>query len=130
MDKTNYKVLVIEDEEVLLSAISKKLTQSGFRVVTCDSAVKALDYLKDLEELPNIIWLDYYLEDMNGLEFMDKLNENPLWKKIPVVVVSNSASPNKVQAIIDKGARNYLLKSDYKLSEISDILLGYLKDSK
>ena len=126
MEKKGYLVMVIEDEEVLLEAISQKLTKYGFRTVTCISATQALNYLKDLQSLPDIIWLDYYLEDMNGAEFIDKVNENPNWKKIPVVVVSNSASPQKVQNMLAKGAKKYLIKADYKLKDIVEILLGYL----
>src|SRR3989344_7708780 len=118
MGVTGISVMVIEDEEILLQAIAKKLVKSGFETITCTGATQALDYLKELDKnIPDIIWLDYYLEDMNGLEFMDKLNENPEWKKIPVVVVSNSASPQKVDAMIKRGASKYLLKADYKLKD-------------
>ena len=52
------KVMVIEDEEMLLRAISKKLTKSGFETVTCTNAKQALDYLGSFDENPDAIWLD------------------------------------------------------------------------
>ena len=114
--------LVIEDEALLLQAIGKKLDLSGFEVVSCTGGQQGLDYLKDLVSLPDAIWLDYYLKDMNGLDFMKKIKENEKWSKIPVVVVSNSASDKKVHSMLALGVKKYLLKADYRLDEIIDIL--------
>lgn len=127
MENKSRFVMIIEDEEVLLEAISQKLIRSHFRTITCRSATQALEYLRNIKELPDIIWLDYYLEDMNGLEFMEELNANKIWKEIPVIVVSNSASPQKVEGMLLKGAKRYLLKADYKLKDIIEIIKEYLK---
>ncbi len=111
-------ILVIEDEELLLNAIGKKLTLSGLSPISCTSGAQALDYLKNLEKLPDAIWLDYYLKDMNGLEFMKQIKDNPRYAQIPVVVVSNSANPQKVHNMLALGAKKYLLKAEHRLDDI------------
>ncbi|OGM23400.1 hypothetical protein A2865_04410 [Candidatus Woesebacteria bacterium RIFCSPHIGHO2_01_FULL_39_17] len=121
MEKT-IKVMVIEDEELLLQAISKKLTSKGFEPITCTSAKQALDYLANITEYPDVIWLDYYLEDMNGLEFMRELRKKEAWTKIPVVVVSNSASDEKKASMLELGVKEYILKAQYRLEDIIQIL--------
>ena len=93
-------ILVLEDEDLLLQAISKKLKLSGYGVVSCTQGKQALDYLASIEKKPDAIWLDYYLGDMNGLEFMKFVKDNPLWKDIPVMIVSNSAGEEKVHLIL------------------------------
>jgi CheY-like chemotaxis protein len=118
MSKTNPKVMVVEDENLLLQAISKKLTISGLETVSCLSAEQALDYLKNFPELPDAIWLDYHLKDMDGLMFMKKLKDSDKWGKIPVFVVSNSASPDKVNSMLALGAKKYMLKAEHRLDEI------------
>jgi two-component system chemotaxis response regulator CheY len=118
MSKTNPKIMIVEDEGLLLQAVSKKMTVSGIESVSCLSAEQALDYLKNMPELPDAIWLDYHLKDMDGLAFMGKLKENPLWTKIPVFVVSNSASPEKVNGMLALGAIKYILKAEHRLDEI------------
>lgn len=123
-------IMVVEDESLLLQAIGKKLQREGYEVLMCTHAVQAIDYLKSLEDLPDLIWLDYYLTDMNGLEFMDLINQNDKWKKIPVIVVSNSASEQKVQALIKKGIKRHILKADYRLDEIVKIIESYVKKSQ
>lgn len=122
MSKQNPKVMVVEDEELLLKAISKKLELNGIGVLSFSGGQQALDYLNTSEELPDAIWLDYYLKDINGLEFMHRIKENPKWANIPVIVVSNSASAEKVDNMLALGAAKYLLKAQYRLDQIIDII--------
>jgi CheY-like chemotaxis protein len=115
-------VMVVEDEELLLQVITKKLKLSNLDVLSCASGQQALDYLQNLDRLPDAIWLDYYLKDMNGLDFMEVIKGNKLWGTIPVVVVSNSASAQKVHTMLALGAKKYILKADYRLDEIINML--------
>ena len=110
--------MVVEDEIMLLEAITKKLKLNEINVLSCSSGKQAFDYLSTLPELPDVIWLDYYLKDTNGLSFMQELKKNPSWAKIPVVIVSNSASPEKVQTLLALGAKDYILKAEHKLDEV------------
>ena len=118
MSQQNPKIMVVEDESLLLQAISKKMTLSGIECVSCSSGEQALDYLASLPELPDAIWLDYHLKGMDGLVFVRTVKANPLWAKIAVFVVSNSASPDKVNAMLGLGAKKYLLKAEHRLDEI------------
>lgn len=117
-----FSVMVVEDEVLLLQAITKKLKINEIDVISCSSGNQALDYLNSMDELPSIIWLDYYLKDMNGLDFMHKVRSNTKWKKIPVVVVSNSASPDKVDSMLALGAQKYVLKAEHRLDEVIAII--------
>lgn len=116
------KVMVVEDEELLLQAISKKLTSQNIDVITSTSAKQAIDYLNNMKAPPDAIWLDYYLPDMNGIEFMREIKKNPAWSKIPVIVVSNSASDEKKKSMIALGVEKYILKAEHRLEEIIEII--------
>ena len=128
MDNQKHTVMVVEDEELLLQAITKKLKFVGIDVVSCLSGKQAIDYLNNLPTLPDAIWLDYYLKDMNGLEFMQTIKKNPNWQKIPVLVVSNSASTDKVNHMLALGVSKYLLKAEYRLDQIIDIVKQLMKE--
>ena len=117
MEKT-YSVMVVEDEALLLQAITKKLKASGFEVVSCYTGDQAFDYLQEMDNLPDAIWLDYYLGNMDGLEFMDKIKTEEKWMKIPVIVVSNSTNQKNVHNMLNLGAKKYLLKANYRLEQI------------
>lgn len=122
MKKQNKKVMIIEDEALLLQAIEKKLQANNLETISFKKAEQALSYLEEYEEMPDLIWLDYYLDGMDGLAFMKKLQEQPKWKEIPVLVISNSASPEKVNTMLSLGVSKYLLKAEHRLEEIINII--------
>ena len=55
---------------------------------------------------------------------MQKIHENKTWSSIPVLVVSNSASPEKVHKMLDLGVKKYLIKAEHRL----DDLVNEIKD--
>lgn len=112
-------VLVVEDEQPLLFAIKAKLEHSGFQVVTARSVEQASGYLEDVPTI-DVIWLDHYLLGKeSGLDFLVKCKSETSWcKHIPVFVVSNTASRDKVQAYIKLGATKYYVKAEHRLDEI------------
>ena|SRR3989304_10027274 len=123
MSKENLTIMVVEDESLLLEAITKKLDLYKIKTVSCTSGNQAFDYLENFKQLPDLVWLDYHLKDMDGLEFMNKLKMRDKWKDIPVVVVSNSATDDKVHNILGLGAKKYIIKAEHRLDNIIKIVL-------
>lgn len=123
-------VLVVEDESLLLQAITKKLELSGLSTVSCTSGEQALNYLGQIPQLPDVIWLDYHLQNMDGLDFLKKLKDRKEWKKIPVVIVSNSASQDKVHNMLALGANKYILKAEYRLDDIIKLVKEFVPKIK
>lgn len=122
--------MVVEDETLLLQAIGKKLRATGYQVVSCSSGKQAIDYLGNFDSLPDVIWLDYYLGDIDGLTFMETMKEKKEWEDIPVIVVSNSAGPEKVHTILGLGAKKYILKAEHRLDEIIETVDSFVKKEK
>ena len=111
-------ILVVEDEKPLLEAIHAKLVKSGFEVVTARTVEQALGLLEDLEQV-DVIWLDHYLlGKTTGLDFVAKVKNHAEWKQIPIFVVSNTASADKVKTYLSLGVNRYYTKSDYRLDQI------------
>jgi CheY-like chemotaxis protein len=125
--KENFVALVVEDELPLQEAVKKKLEISGFKVVTARSVAQAEEYLKEIEKI-NVIWLDHYLVGKeNGLDLVIKVKGNNKWKSIPIFVVSNTASPDKVKSYISFGVSKYYTKADYRLDQIITDIKKVLK---
>jgi len=118
MNEGKSTIMVVEDEELLLQAITRKLESSHMQVITCKSGKQALDILNNLNKVPDAIWLDYYLKDMNGLDFMSSIKKDKRLENIPTIVVSNSASPDKVSGMLALGVKKYYLKAEHKLDDI------------
>lgn len=130
METKKITILVVEDETPLLKAIGDKLKRSEFQVVTARTSDEAISALEDKKEI-EVIWLDHYLlgkED--GLTFLARLKNSPEWKKIPVFVVSNTASDDKVQSYMRLGADKFYTKADSRLDQIIGDIKDYLKEKK
>lgn len=134
-NKTNKTILVIEDERSLLKAISMKLEKSNFNVITSRSVERAFSTpiknitlssvemaLKHLEELEQVdaIWLDHdLLGEDDGLDFVTKFKANGgKWSKIPIFVVSNTASSDLVKTYAKLGVNKYYVKAEHRLDSI------------
>ena len=112
-----FNILVVEDERALVNAITKKLQSSNFETQSARTIQAALEIFK-LNKF-DAIWLDHYLLGKEtGLDFVTILKSNELWKRIPIFVVSNTASPDKIKSYIHLGIDKYFVKSNYRLDEI------------
>ncbi len=119
-------ILVLEDERPLLEAIKIKLEKNDFEVVTARTVEQAKSYTYDLDHI-DAIWLDHYLMGKeDGLDFIAwcKEEENAKCKNVPIFVVSNTASADKVATYMTLGAHKYFVKSNHKLDEI----IGEIKE--
>jgi DNA-binding response OmpR family regulator len=127
MDRTKRTVLVVEDDTLLMQAITKKLILNGFNVISFSSGTETIEYINSGKELPDAIWLDFLFKDMNGLDVMRMIKNNPLWSSIPVLVVSNSGSSDKVKTMLALGVKQYLVKADYRLEDIINIINDFIE---
>jgi CheY-like chemotaxis protein len=111
------KILVVEDERSLREAIAEKLKRNDFEVITAPSCAEALKEVK--KNLPDAVWLDHYLMGKEtGLDFVAKIKTEESTKSIPIYLVSNTASPAKVQTYMQLGVEKYFVKQSAKLDEI------------
>lgn len=124
-----YRILIVEDDKVLLRAIEKKIAINNFTLLSCDNVPDAIEIIKN--DNVDVIWLDHYLVGQeSGLDLVTFLKkDNGPWKNIPVFIVSNTASPEKVKAYIRLGVEKYYTKSDTTLKEIIEDILKFLSDN-
>jgi len=110
------KILFVEDEKALRETLQEALEKGGFEVQAAVNGEEALEFLKKSDY--GLILLDIILPKKNGFEVLEEINE--LKKGVPVILLTNLSGSNNVQKALDLGARNYLVKSEYRLDEIVD----------
>lgn len=121
------KVLVIEDDLLMLRLYERMLQLHNFEVVTAERGKEGIQ--KALEVKPQIILLDIMMPEMNGLEVLDQLKQNPLLTHIPVVILTNLTGQEDREEAMKKGAAMYVVKSEHEPQEITMIIAEVLKDT-
>jgi len=105
------KILIIEDETIMLDLLRRKLTSEGYEVSSAKDGEEGLSKMK--EGGVDLVLLDIIMPRMGGLEVMEKMQEDNELKKIPVIVISNSGQPVEIDKARRLGARDWLVKTEF-----------------
>src|SRR6478752_1766724 len=98
------KILIIEDEELVLKSLEFRLKKSGYDVV---KAIDGREGLKKIEEESfDLIITDIMLPFNTGLEIVNKV-KTTTGKKIPVIILSNVGLEHVVLEAFKLGADDY-----------------------
>ena len=99
------RVLVVDDEESLLTIISYALESAGFEVATATDAEQAAELIDKFE--PNLLVLDVMLPGQSGLDLCREVRNKT---DIPIIIVS--AKSEEVDKILglELGADDYVTK--------------------
>src|SRR3989338_1330905 len=130
--KGNKKTIaLIEDEEVLVNLLIKKLEQDGYEVKAAYDGVAGLELIHT--QKPDLVLLDMMLPRLSGFGVLEKLNEEKLLPGLPVMIISNSGQPIEIDRAKKLGIRDYLIKVNFDLEEVItkvNIILNALKDKR
>jgi two-component system, NtrC family, sensor kinase len=117
------RVLVIEDDSAIRTAVCELLEEEGFEVSTCEQGQAALQALRDGRPLPDLIILDLMMPVMDGWDFRVKQRTDPMLADIPVVAISADCSP-KARAIHADAYLSKPFSAEELLLRIDQILRG------
>jgi len=110
------KILLIEDEKVLIELYKEGFSEAGFEMSAVLSAEEGLEAAR--KEKPDLIILDILLPKENGIFFLEKLKADPKIRNIPVVVLSNLDDPETKKKAFQLGVKDYLIKTNYAPHEL------------
>lgn len=123
------KILVVEDEAPLQKAVQLNLKTIGIDSVAVKSVDEAVEALSD--ESIDLIWLDHYLQGKGtGVDLLKTMKQNEQWARIPVILVSNTASEPRLQEYRQLGVHKCYVKADHSLDEIVKVAKMLLKYDK
>jgi CheY-like chemotaxis protein len=120
------KILFVEDENALQSAMGEILEQNGYTVLRAMDGELGIALAK--KEIPDLILLDLILPKKNGFEVLADIKADPISKNIPVIVLTNLEGSEDVERAISLGATSYLVKANYNLSDILVKIESVIKD--
>ncbi len=101
-------LLIVEDEETLVTLLRYNLEGEGYRVAVATNGEEALVLAK--EETPDLILLDWMLPLLSGIEVCRQLRRNPATRHVPVLMLTAKGEEEDKIRGLDTGADDYVTK--------------------
>lgn len=121
------QILIVEDNETLRELWADTVQGAGYQAVPAATAAEAFRMLHGFR--PDLVLLDLVMPsmEMNGIELLARLHENPEWTHIPIVVISGIGASVDRQGASRLGVRSILSKPvelDTILAEVRRLVDG------
>ena len=107
-EQASGRILVIDDEEILIQTVSAILRKDGYDTVTCTDSSAGIEMYRESPGSIDLVLLDMIMPGMGGPEVFRALKEiNPA---VCVLIMSGATANHEVQDLADAGARGFLAK--------------------
>ena len=113
------KIMITEDSATMRSLLVSTIESlEGFEIVEAASGFEALRLLP--REKVDLIITDINMPDINGLELISYVRNNPNYQAIPLFIISTEGSEKDMEKGLSLGANEYLVKpfNPMKLQEL------------
>lgn len=106
-NSNTFKIFLVDDDAFCLNLYQQFLNKLGYNDIECYNGGK--DCLDNLLKRPTIIFLDYYMDDMNGIDVLQaiKIFDDSIY----VVFISGQEDVEIAVAALKYGAYDYIVKS-------------------
>jgi signal transduction histidine kinase len=111
----NIKALVVDDSKVALEKTAYFLRNYNLKVLTASNCLEAQQIIKDNQDI-KIIYTDYNMPIVNGLELIRELRKKYSKKELSIVVISSQTDSKTSSTLLKYGANDFLQK-DYNAEE-------------
>lgn len=102
-------LLIIDDSGVMRKVLKYHLSGIGYSNVV--EAVNGAEGLKKLsEQKVDLIFCDWNMPEMNGLQFIQAVKSKETYQNIPLIMVTTISTQDEVVAALEAGARTYITK--------------------
>lgn len=108
--KKKQSILIIEDEQMLMSIMETKLKKAGYQIFKAENGLKGLDIA--FKERPDLILLDLIMPVMDGISFLEKLRQNQWGRSAKVIVTTNLNDGDHMNMALKDGVSDYFIKSN------------------
>lgn len=105
------KILVLDDDRIVLESCKRVLEAEGFKVFLVSSAREAVELLTT--GYFDLMIMDVKMPEHDGMYLLEKIKEKwplDIWPELPVVVMSGYPTPDTISESLVRGAREFLVK--------------------
>ena len=124
----NITVLIIDSDEANRGFLAQLLKDKNYKAMQASSGADGLQIVED--ESLNMIIFDTNLPDMQALDLIERLQQNPRISDVPCVVLSSKSNPDEMKACLDAGCAEYYIKSGMVMMTLVDAIPKFLIEGK
>ncbi|MCU0652863.1 MAG: response regulator [Candidatus Pacebacteria bacterium] len=117
-------ILLIEDEEVIIRLLSRKLASMGYNVILAMDGQEGLEKMR--ESCPDLVLLDIIMPQKGGFEVLEEMKRDADLAKVPVIIISNSGQPLELERAKRLGVTDWLVKTEFDPKEVVQKIKKYL----
>lgn len=121
------KILLIDDDPVLLKLYSTRLLADNHQVENAIHGEAALETLKTF--IPDLIVLDLLMPKLNGFAFLEQINQLPQFAKTKKIVFSSVVNQEQIARLKDLGVDKYLNKIETTPTQLVFEINSMLKET-
>ena len=104
------KALVVDDSKAVRMILAKTLKELGFEVREAANGREALEVIEAEKTAVTLVLADWNMPEINGLELLKRLRQNPELSSLVVVMVTTETELDQMAAALEAGANEYVMK--------------------
>ncbi len=113
-----HKILVVDDNKFNIKIVRETMNSLGHAVIEAYDGAEGIEKAK--YEVPDLIFMDIYMPEMDGIEAMKRIKGIPALNKVPVIAYTAYAMKGDREMLLSEGFDEYLSKP---------VSVEYLKDT-
>ena len=126
--------MIVEDDQSTRDLTKKILEKEGWNVAEAENGKIGIEQIKN--NIPGLILLDIMMPEMNGFEFINEIQKNTEWMKIPIVVVTSKDLSREEKKLLQGNVEMVLQKGSFgnkdliqkTCEEAAEACLGIIKN--
>jgi len=103
-------ILVVDDSRIMRNIVKNTFSELNIpcQYLEAPDGKQALQLLET--NTVNLIFLDWNMPEMDGLEFLKRVRSMPNYKDLPIIMVTSEAAKYHVVEALQQGATDYIVK--------------------
>ncbi len=118
-------IWLVEDDEDMVTLLRFYLEREGYRVTATTDGRLAKDVIEGTEP-PQLALLDVMLPYVGGDEVLTHIRSHPVWKGVPIIMLTALSAEHSIARMLDAGATDYIVKP-FNPQELTASVRRFLK---